>query len=156
MISSGVTYRIISDQLGSPRLVVNTSTGAIAGQITYDEFGNVLSDTNPGIQSFGFAGGLYDEDTKLVRFGARDYDPKTGRWTAKDPMLFAGGDSNLYGYVISDPVNRIDRLGLQDDCTCAKKPPPKKGPFDFGRDSISRPKSGPFDSLSNATVKVGL
>jgi len=35
----------------------------------------------------------------IVRFGARDYDPETGRWTAKDPIMFAGGDANLYGYV---------------------------------------------------------
>jgi uncharacterized protein RhaS with RHS repeats len=47
-----------------------------------------------------------------VRFGARDYDAETGRWTAKDPIGFAGGDSNLYGYVMSDPVNWIDADGL--------------------------------------------
>ena len=61
---------------------------------------------------FGFAGGLYDEDTKLIRFGYRDYDPYTGKWTAKDPILFAGGDSNLYGYVLNDPVNLVDPEGL--------------------------------------------
>jgi uncharacterized protein RhaS with RHS repeats len=48
-----------------------------------------------------------------VRFGARDYDPETGRWTAKDPIGFAGGDTNLYGYVANDPVNWVDPLGLQ-------------------------------------------
>jgi RHS repeat-associated protein len=57
----------------------------------FDEFGNVLTDTNPGFQPFGFAGGIYDGDTGLVRFGARDYDPQTGRWTAKDPVGFLGG-----------------------------------------------------------------
>jgi RHS repeat-associated protein len=112
MISSGITYRIFSDQLGSPRLVVNTSTGAIAEQVSYDEFGNVISDSNPGFQPFGFAGGLYDQDTKLLRFGARDYNPAIGRWTAKDPILFAGGDTNLYGYVLNDPVNWTDATGL--------------------------------------------
>jgi RHS repeat-associated protein len=71
-----------------------------------------LSDTNPGFQPFGFAGGIYDNDTKLVRFGARDYDPVTGRWTAKDPIYFAGGDTNLYGYVQNNPVNFIDPSGL--------------------------------------------
>jgi RHS repeat-associated protein len=60
---------------------------------------------------FGFAGGLVDGDTGLVRFGARDYDPQTGRWTAKDPILFGGGDTNLYGYVWGDPVNYIDENG---------------------------------------------
>ena len=27
--------------------------------------------------NFGFAGGLYDHDTKLTRFGYRDYDAQT-------------------------------------------------------------------------------
>jgi RHS repeat-associated protein len=78
----------------------------------YDEWGNVLADTNPGFQPFGFAGGLYDPDTGLIRFGARDYDPESGRWTAKDPIQFAGGAPNLYSYVRNDPVNRIDPTGL--------------------------------------------
>jgi RHS repeat-associated protein len=91
-------------QLGSPRLVVNVADGSVAEQLHYDEFGNVLADGNPGFQPFGFAGGLYDRDTKLVRFGARDYDAATGRWWAKDPIGFAGKDTNLYGYVLGDPI----------------------------------------------------
>jgi RHS repeat-associated protein len=81
----------------------------------------VIFDTNPRFQPFGFAGGLYDQDTKLVRFGARDYDPNTGRWTAKDPILFAGGDTDLYGYVLDDPVNRIDPMGMIDCPDAIKK-----------------------------------
>jgi hypothetical protein len=42
----------------------------------------------------------------------RDYDPETGRWTSKDPILFNGADTNLYGYVMQDPVNFIDPIGL--------------------------------------------
>ena len=71
----------------------------------------MISDTNAGFQPFGFAGGLYDVQTGLVRFGARDYDAVTGRWTAKDPIRFDGGDTNLYGYVVNDPVNLIDPNG---------------------------------------------
>src|SRR5437762_1772034 len=78
----------------------------------YDEFGNVLLDSNPGFQPFGFAGGLYDLSTKLVHFGSRDYDAEIGRWTAKDPIAFGGGDTNLYGYAVNDPVNGIDPVGL--------------------------------------------
>ncbi|HSE99073.1 MAG TPA: RHS repeat-associated core domain-containing protein, partial [Blastocatellia bacterium] len=118
MIKGGVTYRIISDHLGSPRLVINVATGAVAQRIDYDEFGNVVMDTSPGFQPFGFAGGLYDRDTGLVRFGARDYDPETGRWTARDPILFAGGQANLYAYASNDPVNILDTDG--------------QNPFDIG------------------------
>jgi RHS repeat-associated protein len=111
--AEGKTYRIVSDQNGSVRLVIDASTGEVAQQIEYDTWGQVTSDTNPGFQPFGFAGGLYDPDTGLTRFGARDYDAETGRWTAKDPILFGGGDSNLYGYVAGDPVNWIDPWGLR-------------------------------------------
>ena len=56
---------------------------------------------------------MHDRDTGLVRFGYRDYDPDVGRWTAKDPILFAGGDMDLYGYALNNPINFIDPLGLE-------------------------------------------
>ncbi len=114
MIKGGITYRIISDHLGSPRIVVDSAnSNVIVQEITYDTFGRVLSDTNPGFQPFGFAGGIYDGDTKFTRFGARDYDTEIGRWTSKDPILFDGGGTNLYGYVLNDPINFIDINGLE-------------------------------------------
>lgn len=112
LIKNGTTYRIVSDHLGSPRLIVNTTNGNIEQRIDYDAFGNVTWDSNPGFQPFGFAGGLYDRDTKLTRFGARDYDAEVGRWTAKDPIKFNGGDANLYGYVLGNPINLVDPSGL--------------------------------------------
>jgi RHS repeat-associated protein len=112
MIQDGVTYRLFTDHLGSVRLVVSTADGSIAQRIDYDAFGRIILDTNPGFQPFGFAGGLYDYQTGLIRFGARDYDPETGRWTSKDPAGFSGGDTNLYGYVVNDPVNNFDPNGL--------------------------------------------
>ena len=72
----------------------------------------MTSDTNAFFQPFGFAGGLYNQPSKLVRFGARDYDPRAaGRWTTKDSILFNGGDTNLYGYVLGDPINFTDPTG---------------------------------------------
>ena len=111
LIKGGVTYRILKDHLGSPRLVVNTATGAVEQRLDYDEYGKVLTDTNPGFQPFGFAGGIYDRDTGLVRFGARDYEAGSGRWTAKDKLIFDGGTSNLYQYVNDDPINEDDTQG---------------------------------------------
>jgi RHS repeat-associated protein len=112
MTMGGTTYYLVYDQVGSLRLVVD-SGGTIVKRIDYDTFGNILSDSNPGFTvPFGFAGGLHDRDTGLVRFGFRDYLPEIGKWTAKDPIDFAGGDSNLYGYVANDPVNWVDPEGL--------------------------------------------
>jgi RHS repeat-associated protein len=112
MVRGGVTYRLITDERGSVRLVVNATTGELAQQLDYDPFGRVTRNTNPGFQPFGFAGGLYDEFTGLTRFGARDYDPETGKWTTKDPIGFEGKTLNLYEYVSNDPLNRTDRTGL--------------------------------------------
>lgn len=111
MVRSGVTYRIVFDHLGSPRLVVNADTGAILQRMDYDEFGRVTQDTHPGFQPFGFAGGLYDPDTRLVHLGAREYDAETGRWTSRDPVLFGGNSPNLFGYCHNDPVNLTDSTG---------------------------------------------
>ncbi len=111
IVRGGRTYRVVIDQVGSPRAIVDTADGTIAQELDYDEFGRVTRDSSPGFQPFGFAGGLYDLDTKLVRFGARDYDPETGRFTAPDPLRFEGGGTNLYVYALNDPVNLVDPTG---------------------------------------------
>jgi RHS repeat-associated protein len=112
MVEGGKEYRILSDQVGTPRLVVDAATGKPAEWLSFDEFGMPLGSEGEARLPFGFAGGLRDRDTGLVRLGARDYDPETGRWTSKDPLLFDGGDTNLFGYVANDPVNFIDPSGL--------------------------------------------
>lgn len=111
MVKNGTNYRLLRDHLGSVRLVVDAGTGDIVQRLSYGPWGEVLEDTNPGFQPFGYAGGLYDPDTGLVRFGARDYDPKAGRWTCKDPILLDDG-LNAYQYAASDPINLLDRNGL--------------------------------------------
>jgi RHS repeat-associated protein len=108
------TYRIIADERGSVRLVVDSATGEVKQRLDYDAWGSVTLDTNPAYQPFGFAGGLYENDTGLVHFGARDYDARFGRWVSKDPILFRGRQTNSYVYVGNDPVNRVDRRGLMD------------------------------------------
>jgi len=112
MTAGGTIYYLAYDQVGSLRLITD-NVGNTVKRVDYDSFGNIINDSNPSFAiPFGFAGGLHDSDTKLVRFGYRDYMPEIGKWTAKDPILFAGGDSNLYGYVANDPVNWVDPLGL--------------------------------------------
>ncbi len=112
MTSSGYTYYLTYDQVGSLRIVADAS-GNVIKRINYDSFGNIIDDTDPSFEvPFGFAGGLYDKDIGLVRFGHRDYDPGVGRWTAKDQIGFIGGDIDLYGYCLNDPINLIDPDGL--------------------------------------------
>ena len=104
-------YYVASDQVGTPK-VVSSSTGTVVKIMDYDSFGMWTTDSKPGFElPVGFAGGILDTSTLLVRFGYRDYDPDAGRWMAKDPIFFKGGQGNLFGYVQNNPVNNIDPDG---------------------------------------------
>jgi len=113
IIQNEINYSVITNEMGSPVMIIDSNSGNIIQELSYDAWGNVLSDSNPGFQPFGFVGGLYDPDTKLVRFGYRDYDGTIGRWTNKDLIKIKGGDTNLYSYVSNDPINLIDIFGLE-------------------------------------------
>ena len=63
--------------------------------------------------------GLYDLHTRVVRFGARDYDSSIGRWISKDPIRFDGRQANIYVYIGNDPVNATDPQGLGINVPCA-------------------------------------
>ena len=110
LVKGTTTYRLVTDERGSVRLVLDTATGTVAQRLTYDPWGRVTSDTNPGFQPFGFAGGLTDPDTGLVRFGDRDYDPTATQWLSRDTIGFTGG-TNHYAYADGDPINHIDPTG---------------------------------------------
>ena len=105
------TYRYVTDLRGSVRAVVDVDNGTVVQRLDYDRWGRVTLDTNPGFQPLGFAAGLWDADTRLVRFGARDYDPTLNRWMSRDPLGFAAGDSALYAYGFGDPVSFVDPSG---------------------------------------------
>ena len=108
-----------TERAKKPRQGVSTAAAdcitleALSGMSKYqgiDTFCSAQAE-DQAFQPFGFAGGIYDADTGLVRFGARDYDPEVGRWTSKDPIGFRGA-VNFYMYVGNDPVNRVDPTGL--------------------------------------------
>jgi RHS repeat-associated protein len=105
------TYRVMSDHLGSPRYVVNVAdSGDVPFQASYSSVGEVTG-TGLDWMPFGFAGGIYDGESGLVRFGFRTYDPTPGRWVAKEPLRFAVA-RNFYAYAFNDPVNWSDPTGL--------------------------------------------
>ncbi|ARV44886.1 hypothetical protein BCV50_07530 [Bacillus subtilis] len=108
----GTKFYVTTDLVGTPRVVTN-GTGTVLRELEHDSFGNIIADSNPRfVLPIGFAGGLADPDTELVRFGYRDYEPASGRWTAQDPILFRSGDFNLYAYVHNNPVTLRDPSGL--------------------------------------------
>jgi RHS repeat-associated protein len=106
----GATYRVVSDHLGSPRHVVNVANPVdVLFTANYTSFG-VIAGTGLDSLPFGFAGGMRDPDSGLIRFGVRDFEPTAGRWTSKDRSRFFDG-SNLFAYAHSDPVNFVDVNG---------------------------------------------
>ena len=100
------------DQVGSLNILTDTS-GNLVKEILRDSFGVQQADSFPDLfMPIGFAGGLVDPDTGLVRFGYRDYDPGVGRFTAPDPARDRRGDGDLYDYCVDDPVSCVDPAGL--------------------------------------------
>ena len=77
----------------------------------YDSFGN-LKDETKVTQPFTYTGREWDKEIGLYYYRARYYNPMVGRFISKDPISFAGGDVNLYGYVQNNPGNRTDPSGL--------------------------------------------
>src|SRR5690606_3617584 len=100
MVRYGAVYRIVSNQVGSVRCVVKAeNVSDVLSRAEYTAFGEMtVLEGDVEATPFGFAGGLFDADTGLTRFGARDYDPVVGRWTAKDPIRWEGEQGNLYVY----------------------------------------------------------
>jgi RHS repeat-associated protein len=161
MIRDNKTYRLISDHLGSIRLVVDSNTGEVIQKMDYDIQGIVLADSNPKFQPFGFAGGIYDTDTSLILFGARTYNPLFGCWMSKDPILFAGKDTNLYRYAKADPINFIDPTGKENNIPCPQYGPAptpyKPNPNNFPPIPLRLPDSYTYSyssGLSNYALTV--
>ena len=110
ILRGGERFHVATDQVGSPR-IVTAADGTVVKRLEYDAYG-VTTDLDPGFfLPFGYAGGLRDPVTGLVRFGLRDYEPQSGRFTARDPAGFDGSPRSLYSYANNSPVTFHDPGG---------------------------------------------
>lgn len=106
----GQRLRLIRDTLGSVRATVDADTGEVLQRISYDAYGQVTADTNPGLQPFGFKGALSDpvaQGAGLVWMGVRAYQPTIARFATQDPAGLAAG-WNRHDALAGDPVNFVD------------------------------------------------
>ncbi|WP_291330216.1 RHS repeat-associated core domain-containing protein [Desulfovibrio sp. UCD-KL4C] len=112
MTYEGQTFFFAINQVGTIFMVAD-ERGNEVKRIINDSFGNLLLDSGVSLDiCLGFAAGLADKDTGLVHLGYREYDPAIGRFITPDPLGFAGGDVDVYGYCLDDPINFHDRTGL--------------------------------------------
>ena len=68
--------------------LVNAMNGTVAGQYEYGPFGELLRATGPMAftNPFRFSTKYQDDETGLLMYPARPYNPSTGRWLARDPL----------------------------------------------------------------------
>ena len=104
------TSTFLADALGSTVGLVG-SGGSVATNYTYQPFGAATTGGAANGNSYQFTG-RENDGTGLYFHRARYYSPAFQRFVSQDPIGFAGGDPNLYGYVYDDPVNLIDPPGL--------------------------------------------
>jgi RHS repeat-associated protein len=108
------TYFYCYDGNGNVAALVNAANGAIAGNWAYGPFGELIQATGPlaFINPFLFSTKYRDLETGFYYYGARYYNPSTGRWLSRDPAEEDEGGPNLYGFVGNNPINQTDILGL--------------------------------------------
>lgn len=108
--NGSTTSYFLADHLGSTNGLTNAS-GSMTASNSYDSFGNPSNASFP--TRYQFTGREFDNFSGLQYSRARFYDPNIGRFISEDPIGFAGGDVNLYGYVTNQPLWYRDPLGLQ-------------------------------------------
>lgn len=116
--SSGLASLYIFDGTGNPAALI-TSGAYTAFAYTYDPYGVPTLTKDSGGNGkpqnpYTFKQGLQDRSTGWVKYGARWYDPTTGRWTQQDTLdaPLDPANANRYAFAANDPINNSDPLGL--------------------------------------------
>ena len=102
----------LHDHLGSVRVALDSAARPVAS-VRYDPFGRPLEQPISSGLRAGFAGMMYDPQTRLYLTPGRPYQPEVGRFLQADPELRTPTgvqeDLSLYPYCGNDPVNYVDR-----------------------------------------------
>jgi len=111
--ANGVVYCYHFDKTGNT-IAMTDASGNVANAYQYDAFGKVRSQSGTVRNMFTYIGafGVMDEGGGVYYMKNRYYDASLGKFFQKDPIGFAGEQSNLYDYVGNNPVERIDPEGL--------------------------------------------
>jgi RHS repeat-associated protein len=100
----------LADHQGTVRDLAD-GDGAVIDHITYDSFGQVLTQTSNIDIRFAYTGREWDRETGQYYYRARYYDAAAGKFTSEDPLEFEAGDTNLSRYVSNNSPNLVDQTG---------------------------------------------
>jgi RHS repeat-associated protein len=134
-LSGGLTRRYVFGPSTDEPLVsyLVTPTGTTRSFFHADERGSILAQSydggglpniigkfdeygvGTGSSRFHYTGQYWLADRDLHYYRARIYDPRLGRFLQPDPIGYGGG-MNMYAYVMGDPINFTDPLGLDGRC----------------------------------------
>jgi RHS repeat-associated protein len=108
----------LSNHLGSSSLEVNGDAEIISYEEYFPYGGTSLiagqKEMEVKRKEYRYSGKERDDHTALYYYGARYYAPWTGRWVNPDPAGNVDG-SNLYQFVLNNPINSLDSAGSQVD-----------------------------------------
>jgi RHS repeat-associated protein len=101
------------DGNGNVTGAINAADGTVAARFDYNAFGETLvaDGSAAGALPFRFSTKYTDDETGLLYYGYRYYQPSNSRWLSRDPLEEPGG-ANLYGMAGNAPTNTVDFLGL--------------------------------------------
>jgi len=114
--TSGKTFAYGMDHNGNVTLLVDTTTGQAAATYDYGPFGELLRQSGDYamLNPYRFSTKYTDDETGLLDYGLRYYDPATGRWLNRDPIAEEGGQ-NLNAVAGNNFIGSFDVHGLYVD-----------------------------------------
>ena len=94
-------------------ILLTDVAGDASARYAYDAFGQTLTGTGiaADLNQYRFSTKPIESGSGLAYYGYRYYDPVSGRWPSRDPIMEKGG-INLYFAASNSLVNLIDRFGL--------------------------------------------
>ena len=106
----GSNYYYTRDHLGSIREVIDSGANILA-RYDYDPYGRQTQLYGTMTVDFGYTGQYFHQPSDLMMAPYREYAASLGRWISRDPAGERSG-INLYDYVLNNPIDEIDLMGL--------------------------------------------
>ena len=99
---------------------LSDESGNVVAHYEYSPFGSLTKVTGDYAANnpFRFSSEYFNEETGLVYYNYRYYNPELGRWISRDPIEQQGGE-NLYINSRNNLIINYDKLGLK---SCWQEP----------------------------------